>query len=178
MHRDPRQRFRALLEPVHDDARAFARRLCRTSADGDDVFHDAIIRAQRKLETLRDDRAFRSWLYRVIVTVHRTRTRRSFWRRLSPLSGQERATGSPSPLDRDESDRVREALAALSTVQREAIVLFELEGMAVDEVASVQQVSASAVKSRLARGRHKLRTVYVKRFGIGSADSELVKGTS
>ena len=85
------------------------------------------------------------------------------------------AAPTPPP-DRDESKRVRVALSTLSSVQREAIVLFELEGMGVAEIARIQQVSASAVKSRLARGRQKLRVVYVKRFGFSDA-STLAKGT-
>lgn len=177
----PNQQFRSLLEPIHDDARAFARRLCRSRAEGDDTFHDAVVRARRKLDALRDERAFRAWFYRVIVTVHRSRSRRRFWRRLSPLGGDERSTTDDPrhALERDEgSERVREALASLPSVQREAIVLFELEGLPVDEVAAIQQASASAVKSRLARGRQKLRTIYIKRFGIGDADPTLAKGTS
>ena len=58
--------------------------------------------------------------------------------------------------------RVSRALASLPAEQREAIVLFDLEGITVDEIASLQGVSASAVKSRLARGRLRLRRLYVR----------------
>ena len=51
----------------------------------------------------------------------------------------------------------------LSLAAREAIVLFELEGWQVDEIAALQRVSASAVKSRLARGRARLRAYYQRR---------------
>src|SRR5689334_77234 len=80
-------RFRRLIEPIHDRAQGFARSLCRSRADGDDLFQEALVRALDKLDGLRDDDAFRSWLYRVIVTVHRNRARRAFWRRLIPLAG-------------------------------------------------------------------------------------------
>ena len=175
MDRDPRSHLRRLLEPIHDDSRAFARRLCRSTAEGDDVFHDSVVRALRKLDSLRDDDAFRSWFYSVIVNVHRTRNRRRLWRRLIPLSDRDASTAS-DPRDelesKDGAKRVREALASLSSVQREAIVLFELEGFLVEEIAAVQQVSTSAVKSRLARGRQKLRAIYIKRFGMSPVGTE------
>jgi RNA polymerase sigma factor (sigma-70 family) len=61
--------------------------------------------------------------------------------------------------------RGREALATLPPEQRESIVLFEVEGWKVDEIAALLGISASAVKSRLSRGRERLRAFYEKRFG-------------
>lgn len=170
MTRDSGNRLHRLLEPIHDNARAFARRICRSNAEGDDVFHDAVVRAHAKVADLRDDGAFRTWFYRVIVTVQRTRSRRGFWRRLIPLAGHETvANGSMDQIG--SSERARIALGELPPVQREAVVLFELEGFTVDEVARVQEVSPSAVKSRLARGRGRLRTIYIKRFGFEAEDT-------
>src|SRR5678815_2244381 len=53
------ERFRRLIEPVHDRALGFARCLCRSSADGDDLFQEAMVRALAKLGALREDGAFR-----------------------------------------------------------------------------------------------------------------------
>lgn len=162
----PRDRLTRLLSPVHDDARAFARRLCRSSADGDDVFQDAVIRALHKIDHLRDDGAFRTWFYKVIISVQRSRCRRAFWRRLVPLAGGESEPADTAADQLAGAQRARAALARLPASQREAIVLFELEGFAVDEVARIQGSSVSAVKSRLSRGRERLRTIYVARFGV------------
>ena len=165
------QRFRRLLEPVHDNAQTFARCLCRSRADGDDLYQEALLRALDHLDGLREDAAFRGWLYRVIVSVHRNRHRARFWRRLIPLAGDEPAT------DRDHGDslgaaeRARAALAELPPDQREALVLHEIEGWLVDEIAALHDVSASAVKSRLARGRDRLRSIYKKRFGVHAVET-------
>ena len=56
-------------------------------------------------------------------------------------------------------------LAGLPAVQREAVVLFEIEGFSVEEIAAMQEVTVSAVKSRLARGRDRLRRAY-QRLGL------------
>src|SRR5437868_3683313 len=167
------ERFARLIEPVHDRALGFARCLCRSRSDGDDLFQEALLRALTKLDALRDDAAFRPWLYRIVITVHRNRSRRAFWRRLLPLgdaAAADDASGSPGALDYRNSawppdaagatERARAALAVLPAVQRESIVLFELEGWQVDEIAALHRVSLSAVKSRLARGRARLRAHY------------------
>ena len=54
-------------------------------------------------------------------------------------------------------------LGTLPDVQREAIVLFEMQGFSIDEIASLQRASVSAVKSRLARGREAMRKEYERR---------------
>jgi len=166
-------RFRRLLEPVHTRAVSFARGLCGSRADGDDLFQEAAVRALAKLDSLRDDAAFPRWFYRVVISVHRNRSRRAFWRRLIPLGEESERTDGPdpghsgdyrsdewSPARAEAARRARSALATLPAVQREAIVLFELEGWQVDEIAVLQRVSLSAVKSRLARGRARLRSHY------------------
>lgn len=162
---EARDRFRQLIEPVHDRARGFARCLCRSSADGDDLFQEAMVRALAKLPALRDDGAFRAWLYRIVITVHRSRSRRAFWRRLLPLpdhfeDGETDYRSEARPGDIAAARRARAALARLPAVQREAIVLFEIEGWSVEEIATLHAVSTSAIKSRLARGRARLRAIY------------------
>ncbi len=64
--------------------------------------------------------------------------------------------------ERRRAQRAARALAVLQPVQREAIVLHDIEGFSVDEVAEMQGVTISAVKSRLARGREKLRRFYLR----------------
>lgn len=171
-----RNRLCRLLEPHHDELRAFSHRLCRSRADGDDLFQEAAMRAIVKLDGLRSDDAFRFWFYRVLLSVHRNRTRRSFWSRLVPLGEDTEPAVSPVSSDAlGGAKRLRAALASLPAVQREAIVLYELQELAVEEIAELQGVSASAVKSRLSRGRARLRSVYRKRFGhAGTAPAELL----
>jgi RNA polymerase sigma-70 factor (ECF subfamily) len=172
------QRFRRLIEPLHDRALAFARCVCRSTTEGDDLFQEAMLLAFGKLDGLRDDGAFCPWLYRILINAHRTRCRRAFWRRLIPLGPRgeaddddarsaDPASGEPDYRTAgatahavEASRRIRQALARIPPVQREAIVLFEIEGWQVEDIAELQRVSVSAVKSRLSRGRKHLRLLY------------------
>lgn len=156
-------RFQRLLEPIHDRAVVFARAVCRSRADGDDLFQEAVMRALDKLPALRDDGAFRFWLYRVVISVHRNRYKRAFWRRLIPLDTEPAAPETTAEVGG--AERMRLALAELPHDQREALVLFELEGWKVEELAELLGISVPAVKSRLVRGRDRLRKIYTRKFG-------------
>jgi RNA polymerase sigma factor (sigma-70 family) len=164
---EPRwERLIALLDPIHRSVLATARRLCRSPGEGDDLYQEAVLRAFRKLPSLRDESRFRSWFFAVLLSVHRSRSRRSFWRRFRPLD-EARTEVSEIPIEGgrageelERANRVTRALATLPAVQREAVVLFEIEGHSIEEIAARQNASASAVKSRLARGRARLRRHY------------------
>ena len=173
----PSQRLCRLLEPLHTELRACARRLCRSSADGDDLFQEAALRALGKIEMLESEEAFRAWFYRVLLSVHRNRVKKSFWARLVPLGEKDPVVEAPAAADLGGAERIRLALASLPAEQREAIVLHDIQEMSVDEIAEVQGVSPSAIKSRLVRGRKRLRSIYTKRFGVSDLAAEaLVSG--
>jgi RNA polymerase sigma-70 factor (ECF subfamily) len=166
------QELVALLAPVHDEARRLARRLCRSDHEGDDLFQEAVVRALEKLPALRDRELFRFWFFRILVTSHYSRARRSFWRRFTPLEHDDtaRAVGDDGAAwaeQRFRAARVRTALTRLPAEQRAAVVMFELHGFTVEEIATIQGASVPAVKSRLSRGRDQLRRYY-ERIGVSA----------
>ncbi len=167
-----------LLRPIHGQAVATARRLSRSLHDGDDLYQDAVLRAYDKLNGLRDESRFRSWFFATLLSRHRSRVRRPrresvpiedmLGRRDEPV-GED---GARREEERRRAERAARALGGLQPVQREAIVLHDIDGFSVEEVADMQGVTVSAVKSRLARGREELRRFYL-RFTRESEGSRL-----
>jgi len=51
---------------------------------------------------------------------------------------------------------LHQALSKLPEVQKEAIILYEISGFSIKEIATIQDASEPAVKQRLKRGREKL----------------------
>jgi RNA polymerase sigma-70 factor, ECF subfamily len=160
-------RLLTLLAPVHERTRVTARRLARTSADGDDLFQEAVLRAYSKLPSLREESRFSGWFYAVLLSVHRSRARRAAWRRFLSLEHEMEhgfdppdAAGVRGSEERWRADRASRALASLPAVQREAVVLFDIEGYSIEEIAAWQKASVPAVKARLRRGRARLRRYY------------------
>ena len=169
-NQDTKQRWEhlsRLLEPIHGTAVATARNLCRSSGDGDDLYQEAVLRAFDKLHTLREEARFRSWFFAVLISVHRSRYRRSFWKRFLPLDDMTPdapgLAGEDGRVHEEEylaARRAARALSKLPAMQREAVVLYELEGFSMEEVAVMQDATVSAVKARVFRGRAKLRRIY------------------
>ena len=62
-------------------------------------------------------------------------------------------------LDDELALKVQEAVFSLPPLQREALVLFEYEGMTLGEIAGMIGTDIGAVKSRLHRARERLRNV-------------------
>jgi len=169
------ERLVRLLRPLHDQAVGTARRLSRSAHDGDDLYQETVLRAHDKLDDLRDESRFRSWFFAILLSRHRSRARRPR-RDTTPLDSirdlPDERRGKDGTLwdeERRGAERATRALAGLEPAQREAIVLHDLDGFSVEEVAELTRVSPSAVKSRLARGREKLRRFYVKRERAGEA---------
>jgi RNA polymerase sigma factor (sigma-70 family) len=132
------ERLMELLGPYHDNARATARRLCRSHADGDDLFQETVLRGLDHLDELRDPERFRSWFFAVLISVHRARNRRDVWRRLLPLdeAGPLVDPAAGTTIDAiSGAERMTRALGTLAPGEREAIVLFELGGFSLEEVA-------------------------------------------
>jgi RNA polymerase sigma-70 factor (ECF subfamily) len=131
-------------------------------ADVDDVVQDVLLRMHRHASSVRDGDRFGPWVYRVarsaIVDHHRASVR----------------TDTPAevidpPAPEPEHDRTAEAECApvvawlvsmLPSPYREAITLVELEGVSQVEAAKMLGISTSGMKSRVQRGRAKLRELF------------------
>jgi RNA polymerase sigma factor (sigma-70 family) len=176
------ERIVRLLEPIHEQALSTARNLSRRNGEGDDLYQEAVLRAWRKLHTLREEERFRPWFFAVLLSVHRSRCRRAFWKRLIPFEDASPADRDPVGEDGrvhaeelDAARRAARALARLPGPQREALVLHELEGFSMEEIAAMQKASVAAVKSRVFRARERLRRHYrALGFGDGAAPPEPV----
>ena len=69
-------------------------------------------------------------------------------------------------LNAERSEMVRQAIASLPAVQREAIVLFEYEQLALEEIAAITGAEVGAIKGRLRRARESLRKRLEPLLGI------------
>jgi RNA polymerase sigma-70 factor, ECF subfamily len=130
--------------------------------DVDDVVQEIFVHIQRGLPSLRDDQRLGPWIYQLarntIVDHHRRAARH-------PQATAE--PPEPSHLPHEDEDRAAErevaAYAALfvsmlPSPYREALTLTELEGLTQKEAAEMLGISVSGIKSRVQRGREKLRT--------------------
>jgi len=152
--------FLKLYEPIHDRFERF----CRARVYGDmefrDLMNETLLIAFEKIDTLKSERAFLSFLFsisvRLLANNHKKKKADSF-------SSDESIVAYVDENANTEKDAevylLHKALALLPNEQREALILFEISGFALKEVAEIQNASLSAVKQRLKRGREKLKEI-------------------
>ena len=130
-----------------------------------DALQDALLSAHRAAARFRGDSAVTTWLHRIVVNACLDRIRRRQAHPTVPLPDGNRADDARAPAgssrrprrqDHDTALVVREALAALPLEQRAALVLVDVQGYPVAEVARILGVAEGTVKSRCARGRARL----------------------
>jgi RNA polymerase sigma-70 factor (ECF subfamily) len=136
-------------------------RLGGPAVDAEDAAHEALLVMVRNLGRVSRAEDFPSWLFGVTRRVVANHRRRAWWTRWLPGASTERASASASPLESLESrqavERVWAALEKLSDVQREVLVLCELEERSGPEVASLLGVPLGTVKSRLRLAKESFR---------------------
>jgi RNA polymerase sigma factor (sigma-70 family) len=121
-------------------------------AEAQDVVHEAFARALSRPARFAAVAEVEAWLRTVVLNVFRSRYRRRMvYDRLVRLG----RVNPPADVPGISADRVTlvVALQRLPRGTREAIVLHHLADLPVTEVAELLQVSVSAVKTRLVRGR-------------------------
>ena len=152
--------FEKALKPIWDDLVRYARALTGTREMADDLLQDSLLRAWKAWPQLRDQTSVKPWMLHIIRNTYRSTLRLRWVKR---LVGLESASSIPAPeeLSYDEKEVVRLSFQVLPFHQREALILYEVLGQSVAEVAILQKVTVSAVKSRLARGRAKLLERYL-----------------
>lgn len=172
-----RDSFTEALEPHYGDVVRYCRALCTewTPADAEDVLQESLLRALEHYHALRDSERFRPWLFRIVTTTFYGVARKRFWRRFVPLSDisdHEMPAvyrGRETPV---ESQQLLRALADLSARDRAALLLFEVAGFSLEELAHVQgDRSLSAVKSRLSRARRRARALLEAPHGTLSPET-------
>lgn len=155
-------RFLELIQEVRPELHRYCARMTGSVMDGEDVVQETLARAYDELSRLRELPALRSWLFRI---AHR--------RAIDHLRRRNRAREMPLEDDLDlpgeeldaleelaRARAVRAAIArfvALPPAQRAAVILKDVLGATLDEIAATLETTIPAVKAALHRGRERLR---------------------
>lgn len=136
---------------------AVAVRTLRNHEDAADAVQETLVAAYRRAGSHRGDSSVRTWLYRILVNACIDRIRREGRRPTVPLLDAEPGRG-PGDLAADAATRLDlvSALAELPAEQRVAVIMVDVQGWPVTEVAVMLGVPVGTVKSRCGRGRAKL----------------------
>ncbi len=145
-----------------------AQRLLTNGEDAKDAAQEVFLRLHRTLARFEADRELGPWLYRVTVNICRDIVRRSKCA-ASVAEAEEIASQEQGPEAAAATAQQRRillaALADLTHREREVIVLRDLEGRPISEVAGILGSSEGTVRSQLSTGRVKLKDHIARRIG-------------
>lgn len=160
-----------LMERWERPVKAVIARLLFNQSEAEELAQETFVRVWQQREKFHAGAEFRPWVFSIAINLARNRLR--WWRRRPHVELQEwtrtdetRASGprEETGVERDErAAAVRDAIAALPTELREAIVLFEYEHLSHAEIGAAVGATTKAVETRLYRAREKLR-VALKRW--------------
>lgn len=158
-----RDAFGELVRIHQNEVYTLAVRLVRDRDLASDVTQDAFIRAWRAMPKFRGDAKFSTWLHRITVNTawtHRTKRNKV---RLDPIDSlpADPVATSIDPARAGESaalgPNINEALQSLSSSVRAVVVLKDIYEWSHAEIAEHLDISVTAAKVRLHRGRKELR---------------------
>ncbi|MBI5575099.1 MAG: sigma-70 family RNA polymerase sigma factor [Deltaproteobacteria bacterium] len=170
--------FRELMERYKNRAFGVAVGITGDADEAMDVVQDSFVKAYYNLKEFRFGANFYTWFYRLLVNQAIDRWRKASRSRTVPLddrwlSGEATSPEAAHPRTPEELARNRElsealtrAVAALPEYHRAVILLREVEGLAYEEIAEVLNCSVGTVMSRLHYARAKLKEA-LKEFKEG-----------
>jgi len=140
--------------------------MIRDTTEAEDLTQETFLRAYRRRDSLRDEGAQTTWLYRIATHVCLDRLRQYARRapKESEIDLDEMDVAEPDTpslqqeIERDEmSECVQSYLNNLSDSYRAAILLHDMHELTAPEIAQLLGLSLDTVKIRLHRARNKLR---------------------
>ncbi len=150
-------RFLALLNPQYDAFVRYVHAMARNTEDARDLVGETLLIAFEHFDEIREKESFLFYLITIAKRLHWKAAKRR--KRLLPLERQYedlRIDPGPSPELSPDIAALYAAIDRLPLRLREALVLFELTGLRLDEIRRIQGGTLSGVKSRVARARKKL----------------------
>ena len=152
-----RRRFDELVGVYHPDMYRYAAWLSRDPVIAQDVVQEALLRAWKSLDHLRDEVSAKQWL----LTIVRRENARYFERKRLETVDIDNLTASQEALlgveENNELDDMRKAIYELDDDYREPLVLQVLMGYSTNEIAEQMGLKQGAVLTRLHRARARLR---------------------
>jgi len=158
--------FEQLMRKHESRMYSVAIRMCGNREDAQDCVQDAMLRIYRALDRFKGQSSFSTWVYRITMNTCLDELRRRKVRASTSLDTLLESGWSPTDetdtperhaIDAERRKALSGAIQSLPEDMRSAIVLREMQGLSYEEISDVLSVNVGTIKSRISRGREKLR---------------------
>ncbi len=128
--------------------------ILKNEEDAKDAVQEAIYNAYKNLETLKDKRKFKSWIYKIVAN-----TSFEILRNKKNYIDIEQENIPAEKIDIDTNLTLWKAVQGLEQPYRTTITLFYYEDMSIKEISEITGSKVDAIKKQLSRGRDKIKEV-------------------
>lgn len=159
--------FRSLIVPIMDVLRRNAIRMAGDESTGEDLLHDALLRAWMHFDKFEAGTNFKAWMFRILTNLFINSYRRSVRRPTVGLEAAEATNAAELAIDlaaspsedglEGASDTMKRAVARLPHGYRDVLILVAIGDMSYAEVAEQLGIPIGTVMSRLFRARELMK---------------------
>ncbi|MCB0803799.1 MAG: RNA polymerase sigma factor [Flavobacteriales bacterium] len=153
--------FLALYNPVHESFARFCHARAYGLINAEDLMSETITCALENFHGLKNEKAFLSFLFSIASNIVNKMNRRLKFKadydEVKFLEIKDQGIDIETRMD---IELLYQALNILPVKQKEALILFEISGFSIQEIAEIQKAGVSSVKQRLKRGRAKLAEIF------------------
>ena len=163
--------FNRLMAQHENRMYAVALRMCANREDAQDCAQEAMVRIYRAMGSFKGQSALATWIYRITMNTCLDELRRRKARKVTSLDSLVDNGWSPTDtgdtpeehgLRVEKQNALNQAIQSLPDDMRAAIILRDVKGYSYDEIASILDANVGTIKSRISRGREKLREILSK----------------
>lgn len=158
--------FNQLMSMHEQRMYAVALRLCANREDAQDCLQEAMLRVYRSIGSFKGESSFSTWLYRITTNTCLDELRRRKNKQSTSLDvlltegwmpANEHSSPERDVLRKELAKCIYDAIRELPDDMRAAIVLRDIQGCSYEEIAQILDINLGTIKSRISRGREKLR---------------------
>lgn len=145
-----KEQFTAQVLSAEEMLYKVAMAMLRHEDDALDAIQNAVLRAYERLDTLKKEEYFRTWITRILINVCNRQLRSR--KKTAAYHETQQAAASPQ-----EAAEVRAAVEGLPMKLRQVVVLYYMQDFSTKEIASILRIPKGTVLSRLSRARELLK---------------------
>lgn len=150
-----REAFISLVKQLENSLYYMAKSMLGKDEDVADALQETILKAYKSIHSLREPQFVKTWMFRILMNECN-----SILSRRSQTVVYAEVPESASPSNEYDKVDLREAVERLEEKMRIVVILHYFEDLPLRQIASVLEISESAVKMRLARAREALLKVF------------------
>ncbi|MEJ8554853.1 RNA polymerase sigma factor [Tepidibacter sp. Z1-5] len=159
--------FEKLIDKYKQTSYNIALGIVKNPDDAMDISQEALIKVYRYIKNFNQKSSFSTWLYRIVMNTCLDYIKKNEKNKVIPINeeiinNQETYIESNPEkiLDKKiETQQIRDAIEKLSPIQKNAIILRDIQGFSYEEIANITECSLGTVKSRIKRGRENLKEI-------------------